>query len=176
MKKSAGFIERHGLWTDEQRRQAEEIRRRIEQDDLHLIRLAWADPYGASRTKAVTPAAFAAALASGYNTNVATWTLDASGARTFSSFIRGGGMELPEMTGSPNIVIVPDPATFRVLPWASGIGWVLCDEYFSRGVPFHFSPRHLLRKQLGRLAGKGMELLAWVSECVAALTGEPLKY
>jgi len=24
--------------------------------------------------------------------------------------------------------------------------------------------------------GKGMELLAWVSECVAALTGEPLRY
>jgi len=157
--KSTGFIERHGLWADEQRRQAEEIKRRIEQDDLHLIRLAWADPYGASRTKAVTPAAFAAALTSGYNTNVATWTLDASGARTFSSFIRGGGMELPEMTGSPNIVIVPDPSTFRVLPWAPGIGWVLCDEYFRSGVPFHFSPRQLLRKQAGRLATKGMELV-----------------
>jgi len=157
--KSAGFIEQHGLWTDEQRRQAEEIRRRIEQNDLHLIRLAWADPYGATRTKAVTPAAFSAALTSGYNTNVATWTLDASGARTFSSFIRGGGMELPEMTGSPNIIIVPDPGTFRVLPWASGIGWVLCDEYFRSGVPFHFSPRHLLRKQVRRLAGKGMELV-----------------
>jgi len=24
--------------------------------------------------------------------------------------------------------------------------------------------------------GKGLELLAWVSECVAALTGEPLRY
>ena len=26
------------------------------------------------------------------------------------------------------------------------------------------------------VAGKGMELLAWISECVAALTGEPLRY
>jgi hypothetical protein len=24
--------------------------------------------------------------------------------------------------------------------------------------------------------GKGLELLAWISECVAALTGEPLRY
>ena len=42
-------------------------------------------------------------------------------------------MGLDEMTGSPNLVIVPDPATFRVLPWAPGVGWVLCDEYFTSG-------------------------------------------
>jgi len=68
-------------------------------------------------------------------------------------------MGLDEMTGSPNLTIVPDPATFRVLPWASGIGWVLCDEYFNSGVPFHFSPRQLLRKHLKRLADKGMDLI-----------------
>ena len=65
-------------------------------------------------------------------------------------------MGLDEMTGSPNLTIVPDPATFRVLPWAAGVGWVLCDEYFNSGEPFHFSPRHLLRRQIERLAGKGM--------------------
>src|SRR2546430_9069750 len=175
VKKRPGFIERHGLWTDEQRRQAAEIKRRIEQDDLHLIRLAWADPYGASRAKAVTPAAFAAALSSGYNINVASSTLDSSGARTFSSFTRGGGMELPEMTGSPNLVIVPDPGTFRVLPWAPEIGWVLCDEYFTSGMPFHFSPRHLLRKQIGRLASNGMELVVGLEiEWYLLRAAEPL--
>ena len=60
--------------------------------------------------------AFLAALTTGYNINVATTTLDSANARTFSSFTRGGGMGLPEMTGSPNLTIVPDPATFRVLP------------------------------------------------------------
>ena len=120
------------------------------------MRLAWADPHGASRAKAVTVPAFVAALDAGYNINVATTTLDSANARTFSSFTRGGGMGLAEMTGSPNLTIVPDPATFRVLPWAPGVGWMLCDEYFNSGVPFHFSPRHLLRKQLKRLADKGM--------------------
>jgi glutamine synthetase len=157
--KTLGFIERHGLWTDEQRRQAEEIKRRIEQDNIRLVRLAWADPHGASRAKAVTAPAFTAALADGYNISGATSTLDSAGARTFASFTRGGGFGLAEMTGSPNLTIVPDPATFRVLPWAPGVGWVLCNEYFNSGVPFHFSPRHLLRKQLERLATKGMELI-----------------
>src|SRR6266478_9048712 len=93
-----------------------------------------------------------------YNINVATTTLDSANSRTFASFTRGGGMGLDEMTGSPNLTIVPDPSTFRVLPWAPRTGCVLCDEYFNSGVPFHFSPRHLLRRQLQRLANKGMDL------------------
>lgn len=151
-----GFIERHGLWTEDQKKRAKDLLARVRKQDLRLIRLAWADPHGWSRAKAVTVPVFATALADGYNINVATTTLDASGARTFSSFTRGGGMDLDEMTGSPNIVIVPDPNTFRVLPWAPGVGWVLCDEYFGSGAPYHFSPRHLLRTQLQRLGDQGM--------------------
>jgi glutamine synthetase len=153
------FIERHGLWTDEQARQGLALRHRVEAEKLQLIRLAWADPHGYSRAKAVTVPAFLGALTNGYNINVATTTLDAAGARTFASFTRGGGMGLDEMTGSPNLVVVPDPATFRVLPWAPGVGWVLCDEYFRTGVPFHFSPRHLLRRQVARLRDRKLDLV-----------------
>ena len=147
-----GFIERHGLWNAEQARRAAELRKWVAAEKLHLVRLAWSDPHGASRAKAVSVPAFLAALDDGYNINVATSTLDASGGRVFSSFVRGGGMGLDEMTGSPNLVIVPDPSTFRVLPWAPGVGWVLCDDYFRDGRPFHFSTRHLLRRQLAKLA------------------------
>ena len=58
--------------------------------------------------KELTLPAFNDALSNGYNINVATSTLDGSGGRVFSSFVRGGGMDLDEMTGSPNITIVPD--------------------------------------------------------------------
>src|SRR5882762_4951768 len=150
------FIERHGLWTDDQKRQAAELRRTLTHEDLHFVRLAWADPHGASRAKALTVPAFIAALETGYNINVATTTLDSANARTFASFTRGGGMGLAEMTGSPNLTIVPDPSTFRVLPWAPGVGWILTDEYFRDGKPFHFSPRHLLRRELARLAEQGL--------------------
>jgi glutamine synthetase len=153
--KPLGFIERYGLWTDEQRKQAEEIKRRAEKENLRLIRLVWADPHGAARAKAVSLPAFNAALKDGYNINPATSTLDSANARTFASFTRGGGFGLAEMTGSPNLTIVPDPATFRVLPWAPGVGWVLGDEYFNSGVPFHFSPRQLLKREIKRLADKG---------------------
>src|SRR5918999_4416516 len=145
------FIESHGRWSDEQRAQAAELKRRIAAEKLELVRLAWADPHGASRAKALTVPAFFDALSNGHNIGVATTTLDSAGARVFRSFTRGGGMNLEQMTGSPNLVAVPDPSTFRVLPWAPNVGWILCDEYFRDGKPFHFSTRHLLKKQVARL-------------------------
>jgi glutamine synthetase len=153
---SAGFIARHGLWTGDQVRLARDIAARARAEGLHLIRLAWSDSHGQARAKAVTLPVFEAALVDGYNVNVATWTLDAAGGRVFASFTPGSGMDLPEMTGSPNLVVVPDPETFRVLPWAPGVGWVLCDEYFRDGAPFHFSARHRLRQALDQLAARGL--------------------
>jgi glutamine synthetase len=151
----ATFIERHGLWSEEQKRLAVDIVRRVEAEKLRFVRLAWGDTHGYSRAKTLTIPAFVSALTSGYNIGVATTTLDSAGARVFASFARGGGMGLAEMTGSPNLTIVADPATFRVLPWADGVGWILADEYFDDGRSFHFSPRHLLRKTARRLAEHG---------------------
>ena len=145
------FIEKHGLWTEAQKHRAAEIKDRLKQGDIKLVRLAWADPHGYSRAKMVAASVLVGALTNGYNINVATSTLDSANARTFSSFTRGGGMGLDEMTGSPNLTIVPDPMSFRVLPWAPGVAWIICDEYFNSGVPFHFSPRQLLKKQIRKL-------------------------
>ena len=70
------FIDQHGLWTDDQKRRAEELKLFLEKDKLQFVRIAWADPHGASRAKAVTVPAFLAALSTGYNINVATTTLE----------------------------------------------------------------------------------------------------
>src|SRR5258708_27594838 len=110
------FIGKPGLWSHDQAEQAEELKASVRAEKLQFVRLAWADPHGAARAKMLTVPAFLAALTTGYNINVATTTLDSADARTFSSFTRGGGMGLSEMTGSPNLTIVPDPASFRVLP------------------------------------------------------------
>src|SRR3954468_1868278 len=159
MARGESFIRKHGLWTEDQHRQASTIKAQVEKENLKLFRVAWADPHGVSRAKTLTAPAFLSALESGHNINVATTTLDASGARTFASFTRGGGMDLDEMTGSPNLIAVPDPATFRVLPWEPDVGWILCDEYFTSGMPFHFSPRQLLRKQLARLSARKLRCM-----------------
>ena len=155
MTKPPTFIESHSLWSDEQKRLAADVMRRVETEKLRFVRLAWGDTHGYSRAKTLTIPAFVSALTNGYNIGVATTTLDSAGARVFASFTRGGGMGLAEMTGSPNLTIVADPSTFRVLPWAAGVGWILGDEYFNDGRPFYFSPRQLLRKALRRLVEHG---------------------
>jgi glutamine synthetase len=155
MSKRLTFIEQHGLWSDDQRRQADELALRLDREKLRYVRLAWGDTHGYSRAKTLTVPAFLSALKAGYNIGVATTTLDGAGSRVFASFTRGGGMGLDEMTGSPNLTVVIDPATFRTLPWAPGTGWALCDEYFNDGRPFHFAPRQLLRKALAKLAARG---------------------
>ena len=75
------FIEKHGLWSDEQRRLVEEIRRRLEADKIRYVRLAWGDVHGYSRAKTLTIPAFLSALTAGHNIGVATTTLDSAGAR-----------------------------------------------------------------------------------------------
>src|SRR3990172_6867767 len=97
------FIEKHALWSGEQRAQAAELKKRIAHEKLELVRLAWADPHGVSRAKALSVPVSLETLSSGYNINVATTTLDSAGGRVFKSFTRGGGMGLDEMTGSPNL-------------------------------------------------------------------------
>ena len=159
MGKPPTFIERHGVWSAEQKALAAEIMRRVEAEQLRFVRLAWGDTHGYSRAKTLTVPAFISALTDGYNIGVATTTLDSAGARVFASFTRGGGMGLDEMTGSPNLTIVADPSTFRTLPWAQGVGWILGDEYFNDGRPFHFSPRQLLRKAIRRLDDRGFRTI-----------------
>ncbi len=158
MQKLPNFIARHGLWSADQQRLADDLKQRMAADQLRFVRLVWCDPHGYARAKLVSVPVALSAFENGYNINVATSTLDAAGARIFSSFTPGGGMGIDEMTGSPNLVIVPDPATYRTLPWAPGVGWMLCDEHFRSGTPFHFSPRHLLKRQAARLQQRGLAL------------------
>ena len=73
-------------------------------------------------------------------------------------FAAGGGFGIEEMTGFPDVTLVPDPTTFRVLPYADRTGWILSDPYFANGKPIPLDGRGLLRRQLARLAERGLEV------------------
>ena len=64
------------------------------------------------------------------------------------------------MEGGGDFLMIADPATFRVLPWAPRTGWVLCDIYFADGKPVPFSTRHLYRRALQKLAEAGFDYMA----------------
>lgn len=59
-------------------------------------------------------------------------------------------------------MMVPDPRTFQVLPWAGSTGWLLCDLRLKNGDPVPFCSRSALRAALGRAADRGFELLTGI--------------
>ena len=57
--------------------------------------------------------------------------------------------------------MVPDPSTFRVLPWAPHSGWMLCDLYFPDGRPMPLiDAATLSRRWSSGSAMRGYEFLA----------------
>ena len=85
---------------------------------------------------------------------------DTAQKTAFPVFTAGGGFGMPEMEGGADFLMIADPATFRVLPWAPKTGWVLCDIYFGNGKPVPFSTRHLYRQSLRALADAGYDYMA----------------
>ncbi len=63
-------------------------------------------------------------------------------------------------TGYGDIVLRPDTATLRLLPWQPGTALVLCDVEWADGSPVVASPRQILRRQVERLAERGLVALA----------------
>ena len=58
--------------------------------------------------------------------------------------------------GYGDFVLHPDMATLRMLPWHEATALVLCDVEWADGSPVVASPRQVLRRQLDRLAERGL--------------------
>jgi glutamine synthetase len=61
-------------------------------------------------------------------------------------------------TGYGDLNAVVDPQTVRILPWVPGSVLVLCDLLTMDGAAVDVSPRRILRRQLERAAGRGLEI------------------
>jgi glutamine synthetase len=154
------FVERHGLWNAAQTRAANAVTQQIKKRKLELIRFAFADQHGVLRGKTVVAADAAALMRSGVTMTTTLLAKDTAHKTAFPVFTPGGGFGMEEMQGAADFVMVPDPATFRILPWAPNTGWLLCDIVFTNGKPVPFSTRQVLRDALAKLKSAGFDYLA----------------
>jgi glutamine synthetase len=171
-----GFVARHGLLTGEQAAAAQHVISQIRDLDLRTVRFVVADQHGAPRSRSLSAQAAADVFANGLDFSGAIYSLD-TGNRVFvPAFAPGGGFGIEEFTGFPDVVLVPDPATFRLLPWADRTGWVLCDVYFGNGQPVPLDGRGLMRRMLAELAGAGYDYQAGIEieYYIVKLAGQPL--
>src|SRR3954467_2993242 len=154
------FVTSNGLHTAEQRDAAEEMVARIREAGLQTIRVIVVDQHGQPRGKFLSPEAAVGALSNGLDFSGAIYSLDSANTVFPPPFVRGGGFGIEEFTGFPDIVLVPDPTTFQILPWSPGTGWMLSDAYFANGNPLPLDPRRILRNQLERLEQRSMSYLS----------------
>ena len=154
------FVARHALWSDEQKEAARRLRAVCEEKKLETIRLSFPDQHGILRGKTLVASEALASLESGCTITTTMLAKDTSHRTVFPVFTAGGGFGMKEMEGAADVLMVPDPTTFRVLPWAPTTGWLLCDIYFADGRPIPFATRQLYKSVLAELGQRGYDFVA----------------
>ncbi|WP_375341722.1 glutamine synthetase family protein [Patulibacter defluvii] len=157
-----GFVDRHDLWSEAQYAAAGQIRRVVDEVGVTLVRLAFVDQHGILRGKTLTVDALPGALRDGITAPSSLLLKDTSGRSVFSVFSADVGVGVDGFSGAGDVVLVPDPSTFRLLPWSPGSGWMLCDLRFPDGAEVPFCPRSILRRSLARLADRGFAMTVGV--------------
>jgi glutamine synthetase len=156
----SGFVKDHGLLDSAQREAAERTTALIDELGLLTVRIIWVDQHGTPRCKFMSAVDYVAALENGIDFSAALLSLDTANKVFTPMFTEGGGFDIPELTGFPDMVLVPDPTTFRVLPFADRTAWVLSDAYFSNGRALPIDGRRLLRIQVEAAKEAGYDYLA----------------
>jgi glutamine synthetase len=137
-----------------------ELLKEIKSKGIETVRFSFADQHGILRSKSIAAAEVPAALKSGVGFPSSLLAKDTSNKTVFPVFTPGAGLGMPEFEGAADAVMIADPATFRVLPWAHKTGWLLCDLKFPNGKPVPFDTRGLLKQALARLGKAGYGYVA----------------
>lgn len=155
-----GFVGRHDLWTTEQFEASENALALVEEKGLEVIRVSFVDQHGVLRGKTVVASGLKAAFKSGITMTSTMLLKDTSHQTVFSVWESDAGFGEGHMTGAGDVLMIPDPTTFKVLPWSSHTGWVLADLYHSDGSSVNISTRSILKKAQAQLNDLNLEFIA----------------
>lgn len=151
-----GALARMGLLSPAACAAAEEVIARAAEDGLETVRILFADQHGILRGKTLVAGALRSAFTSGVAIASTLLLKDTSNRTVFDVWDAAGGTAPGPMQGASDVLLAPDPATFRRLPWAPHSAWVLCGVAFRDGRPVPFSSRAVLRRAVDALAAREM--------------------
>ena len=152
------FVERHGLLTPERLDAALRVEKLIQEHGLESVRVSFPDQHGLLRGKSLMALDTAKALLDGVSITSSLLAKDTSNKTVFPIWAAGGSAMT--FAGAADVLMIPDPATFRILPWAPKTGWLLSDLYYDDGRPVGIATRHVLRSALAQLATAGYDYIA----------------
>jgi glutamine synthetase len=114
---------------------------RIQKDKIEFVLLWFTDIEGHLKSFAVTPSEIEAALDDGMG-------FDGSSITGFNAIEES------------DMVAIPDPETFQLMPWKEGetkVARMICDIVTPDGNPYEGDPRYVLRRALDRMASLGFD-------------------
>jgi glutamine synthetase len=120
-------------------KQQEYVLRMVEERDIRFVRLWFTDVLGTLKSVAITSSELEGAFAEGIG-------FDGSAVDGFARIQES------------DMLAMPDPSTFQVLPWkaeAPGVARMFCGIRTPEGEPFAADPRQVLRRNLAKAAEMG---------------------
>ncbi len=120
---------------------AKDVLSRVEQEGIRFIRLWFTDILGNLKAFSINSTELAHAFDGGMG-------FDGSSITGFNAIEES------------DMIAVPDPRTFAVLPWRGGehaVGRMFCDIRTPEGTPYEGDPRHILRRALQRAQSMGFD-------------------
>ena len=156
------FAARSGVDSPERQAACARLLKLVDTSGVDQIRLSWCDLHGQLRGKTLTRLALTQALNNGIGMVSTILLKDTSDRTAYKVFEAGGVADLPGsesgFAAASNLVLLPDPASYRQPPWAARTGWLQCQAWFPSGEPVALDTRHVLQQALDRLkqAGFGM--------------------
>ena len=124
--------------------QTDYVLRTVEERGVRFVRLWFTDVLGFLKSFAITPAELETALEEGM-------TFDGSAIEGYSR------------VQESDMLAVPDPNTFEIVPWRGGdapTARIFCDVQRLSGEPFEGDPRYVLKRNLERAREKGFTFYA----------------
>ncbi|MCF6234126.1 MAG: glutamine synthetase family protein [Rhodobacteraceae bacterium] len=149
-------LARMGLLSAEACEAGEALLTRVAASDLETVRVLFTDQHGVLRGKTLVASAFPSAFTSGIAVASTLLLKDTSHRTVFPVWDDQPGPLSGPMQGVGDIRLVPDPATFRILPWSPHSAWIFCDVVHRDGTPIPYAARTVLKNATARLARADM--------------------
>jgi glutamine synthetase len=120
---------------------AQDVRAIVAEREIRFIRMWFTDVIGQLKSFSINAAEL-------------DWALEAGMGFDGSSITGFNAIEESDM------IAMPDPATFAVLPWRPeehGVGRMFCDVLTPERTPYEGDPRHILRRAIKRATDMGFD-------------------
>jgi glutamine synthetase len=158
--KRINFAEQCGQNTSYRQAEIQRVLALAQASGLEWIRLVWCDVHGSLRGKTWVTSELATAFKDGMGMVSTLMLKDTSDRTVYKVFEAEVKNELPGFEGASNVILLPDPSTFKILPWAEKTGWLLGQPWFPDGQVVPYDSRRILQSALEKLAAKG-----WGMKC-----------